>query len=52
MRAWISKVAHLDSDVLILDEILAVGDAQFQEKCLKKMNEMGAKGAHCPLCKP
>ena len=35
----------MDSDLLIVDEVLAVGDAQFQEKCLKKMNEMGAQGS-------
>lgn len=31
--------AHLDSDILLMDEILAVGDIKFQEKCLKRMNE-------------
>lgn len=30
--------AHLDSDILIVDEVLSVGDAAFQEKCLGKMN--------------
>lgn len=44
MRLGFSIAAHLDADLLIVDEVLAVGDAQFQEKCLKKMNEMGAKG--------
>lgn len=44
MRLGFAVAAHLDSDLLILDEILAVGDAQFQEKCLKKVNEMGAHG--------
>ncbi|MDP1881124.1 MAG: ABC transporter ATP-binding protein [Parachlamydiaceae bacterium] len=44
MRLGFAIAAHLDSDVLIVDEVLAVGDAQFQEKCLKKMNEMGAQG--------
>lgn len=32
--------AHLDSEILIMDEVLAVGDMQFQEKCLKKMREV------------
>lgn len=44
MRLGFAIAAHLESEVLILDEVLAVGDAQFQEKCLKKMNEMGAEG--------
>ena len=43
MRLGFAIAAHLDSDVMIVDEVLAVGDAQFQEKCLKKMNEMGAQ---------
>ncbi|WP_068470757.1 polysaccharide ABC transporter ATP-binding protein [Candidatus Protochlamydia phocaeensis] len=45
MRLGFAIAAHLDSDLLIVDEVLAVGDAQFQEKCLKKMNEMGAQGS-------
>ncbi len=44
MRLGFAIAAHLESDVLIVDEVLAVGDSQFQEKCLKKMNEMGARG--------
>ncbi len=44
MRLGFAIAAHLESDLLIVDEVLAVGDAQFQEKCLKKMNEIGAQG--------
>lgn len=44
MRLGFAIAAHLDSEVLIIDEVLAVGDAQFQEKCLKKMNEKSAQG--------
>lgn len=44
MRLGFAIAAHLNADLLIVDEVLAVGDAQFQEKCLKKMNEMGAEG--------
>lgn len=44
MRLGFAISAHLDSDLLIVDEVLAVGDAQFQEKCLKKMNEISGKG--------
>ena len=32
--------AHLDSDILIMDEVLAVGDIKFQKKCIKKMLEL------------
>lgn len=43
MRLGFAIAAHLDSEILIVDEVLAVGDARFQEKCLKKMNELGAQ---------
>ncbi|KIC74021.1 polysaccharide ABC transporter ATP-binding protein [Candidatus Protochlamydia amoebophila] len=45
MRLGFAIAAHLNSDLLIVDEVLAVGDAQFQEKCIKKMNEMGMQGS-------
>ena len=35
-----SVAAHLDSEILIMDEVLAVGDIQFQKKCLSKMSEV------------
>ncbi|MEI8365032.1 MAG: polysaccharide ABC transporter ATP-binding protein [Parachlamydiaceae bacterium] len=44
MRLGFAIAAHLDSDLLIIDEVLAVGDMQFQQKCFKKLNELGAKG--------
>lgn len=34
--------AHLDSEILVMDEVLAVGDMKFQEKCLGKMGEVSA----------
>lgn len=34
-----SVAAHLDSEIMIMDEVLAVGDAKFQQKCLKRMSE-------------
>jgi lipopolysaccharide transport system ATP-binding protein len=40
LRLAFSIMAHLKSDVLIIDEILAVGDAQFQAKCLQKMQSI------------
>ncbi len=39
-RLGFAVAAHLDPDVLIVDEVLAVGDAQFQEKCLKTLNSL------------
>lgn len=43
-RLGFGIAAHLDPDVLIVDEVLAVGDSQFQEKCLKKLNDLSSKG--------
>ncbi len=36
--------AHLDPEILIVDEVLAVGDSQFQQKCMNKMHDIGEKG--------
>ncbi|MEQ1628701.1 MAG: ABC transporter ATP-binding protein, partial [Nitrospira sp.] len=36
--------AHLEPEILIVDEVLAVGDSQFQKKCLDKMKDIGAHG--------
>lgn len=36
--------AHLDPEILIVDEVLAVGDSRFQEKCLDKMQKIGEQG--------
>ena len=44
VRLAFSVAAHLDPDVLIIDEVLAVGDADFQKKCLKKMKNVGESG--------
>ena len=35
-----SVAAHLDSEIVVMDEVLAVGDMSFQEKCLSKMSEV------------
>ncbi|WP_340695759.1 ABC transporter ATP-binding protein [Hydrogenobacter thermophilus] len=43
-RLAFSVVAHLDPDILLIDEVLAVGDVNFQKKCLKKMKEFKDKG--------
>ncbi|MCX8495486.1 MAG: ABC transporter ATP-binding protein [Akkermansiaceae bacterium] len=49
VRLAFSVAAHLEPDVLIVDEILAVGDAAFQKKCLGKMEEASTKGGRTVL---
>ncbi len=44
MRLAFSVAAHLESDILIVDEVLAVGDAGFQKKCMDKMLAIGNSG--------
>ena len=40
VRLAFAVAAHLDPDILILDEVLAIGDADFQRKCLGKMDDV------------
>jgi lipopolysaccharide transport system ATP-binding protein len=44
MRLAFSVAAHLDPDILMVDEVLAVGDVSFQRKCIGKMNEVSRQG--------
>ena len=44
MRLAFSVAAHLEPEILIVDEVLAVGDVAFQKKCLNKMREVGQTG--------
>jgi lipopolysaccharide transport system ATP-binding protein len=44
VRLAFAVAAHLEPEILIVDEVLAVGDAAFQEKCLGKMKEVGRGG--------
>ena len=44
VRLAFAVAAHLEPEILIVDEVLAVGDAQFQKKCLGKMEEVGKDG--------
>ena len=44
VRLAFAVAAHMDPEILIVDEVLAVGDAQFQRKCLGKMEEVGREG--------
>lgn len=63
VRLAFAVAAHLEPDILVVDEVLAVGDAQFQKKCLGKMEDVSANegrtilfvshqmGAIAQLCK-
>jgi lipopolysaccharide transport system ATP-binding protein len=44
VRLAFAVAAHLEPEILVVDEVLAVGDAQFQQKCLGKMEEVGKEG--------
>ena len=44
VRLAFAVAAHLEPEILIIDEVLAVGDAQFQKKCLGKMGEVSREG--------
>jgi len=44
VRLAFAVAAHLEPEILIIDEVLAVGDAEFQKKCLSKMEDVGKEG--------
>jgi len=44
VRLAFAVAAHLETDILLVDEVLAVGDAAFQRRCLGKMSEVAAEG--------
>jgi lipopolysaccharide transport system ATP-binding protein len=44
VRLAFGVAAHLETEVLLVDEVLAVGDAQFQKKCFEKMRDIGIEG--------
>ena len=44
VRLGFAVAAHLNPEILIVDEVLAVGDAEFQQKCMGKMNSVAASG--------
>jgi lipopolysaccharide transport system ATP-binding protein len=49
VRLAFSVAAHLEPEILIVDEVLAVGDAQFQKKCLGKMEDISKGGGRTIL---
>ncbi|MDP9101175.1 MAG: ABC transporter ATP-binding protein [Actinomycetota bacterium] len=44
VRLAFAVAAHLEADILLVDEVLAVGDAEFQERCLGKMRDVAGTG--------
>ena len=44
LRLAFAVAAHLEPEILLVDEVLAVGDARFQRKCLQKMQDVGQEG--------
>jgi len=44
VRLAFGVAAHLETEMLLVDEVLAVGDAQFQKKCFEKMRDIGIQG--------
>lgn len=44
VRLAFAVAAHLEPEILVVDEVLAVGDAQFQKKCLGRMKQVGGEG--------
>ena len=44
VRLAFAVAAHLDSEILVVDEVLAVGDAEFQKRCLGKMGDLRRSG--------
>jgi lipopolysaccharide transport system ATP-binding protein len=44
VRLGFAVAAHLEPEILLVDEVLAVGDARFQKKCLNKMQDIGRQG--------
>ena len=49
VRLAFAVAAHLDPEILIVDEVLAVGDAEFQKKCLGKMHDVASKDGRTVL---
>ncbi len=49
VRLGFAVAAHLEPDILLVDEVLAVGDAEFQKKCLGKMDEVTKQGGRTIL---
>lgn len=44
MRLGFSVAAHLDTDIMLIDEVLAVGDQRFKRRCIEKMRSVATSG--------
>jgi lipopolysaccharide transport system ATP-binding protein len=44
VRLAFSVAAHLDTNIMLFDEVIAVGDVNFREKCLQRIKEMSEEG--------
>jgi lipopolysaccharide transport system ATP-binding protein len=44
VRLAFAVAAHLEAEILVIDEVLSVGDAEFQERCLNRMSEVASSG--------
>ena len=49
VRLAFAVAAHLEPEILIIDEVLAVGDAKFQKKCLSKLDDVKRGGGRTVL---
>ena len=52
MRLGFAVAAHLETEILLVDEVLAVGDAEFQQRCLGRMDSFAAGGPDGVLRQP
>ena len=52
VRLAFAVAAHLEPEILVIDEVLAVGDAEFQRKCLGRMGEVARERAHGTVRQP
>ncbi|MFC1943170.1 ABC transporter ATP-binding protein [Chloroflexota bacterium] len=50
VRLAFAVAAHLEPEILLVDEVLAVGDAEFQKKCLGRMGDIARGGADGAVC--
>ena len=49
-RLGFSVAAHVDPEILLVDEVLSVGDYAFQNKCMEKMNSILERWLDCHIC--
>ena len=52
VRLAFAVAAHLDQDILFVDEVLAVGDAEFQRRCIDKMRDISKRWPYSVVREP